>query len=244
MRIQILDYTRNPLTTIGERSRHCYNTKLKDEGHAGRIGKSVVKDQHFRNLEFARVSLVIEGLSARCVREFYTHIGGSPTRVQSSTRYITYKEFPYYIPEGITEEQRAIYEDIMKHVQEGYGKLKETGAKNDICGYVLPLAMESTFVWEGNVRTLINMFNQRLCKRALKEYQDVMKQLKNQLAELDAEWKWIADNYFVPKCVAQNGVCYEGHGCGMFPKYEEFKPYLDEAFKQYNEDKKMGNLFE
>ena len=82
-------------------------------------------------------------------------------------------------------------------------------------------------VWSGNARTLENLFNQRLCKRALKEFQDFAKELKKQISELDEESKWIADNLYVPKCVRQLGICFEARGCGLFPKYKDFKPYLD-----------------
>ncbi|MBD8046003.1 FAD-dependent thymidylate synthase [uncultured Clostridium sp.] len=64
---------------------------------------------------------------------------------------------------------------------------------------MLPLGLETTFIWKGNVRCLENMFNQRLRTRALKEYQDFMKQLKKQLSVLDEEWKCISDNLFIPK---------------------------------------------
>lgn len=233
MKIKLLNYTKKPLTTIGERASHCYNTKLKDDGHAGRIGKSVILDGHGRNLEFVDIEFVLSGVSGRMVRELYTHISGDPTRLQASTRYITYKDFDYYTPEGLNEEQLKVYKETIEGIQEGYGKLKDLGVKNDITGYVLPLAMDTTVVWKGNLRNLINMFNQRLCKRALKEYQDFMKLLKKELSQLDDEWKWISDNYFVPKCIAQNNICYEAHGCGMCPHINDIKPHLDKAFKEY-----------
>ena len=70
MKIEILDYTHNPLTTIGERASVCYNTKLKDENHAQRIGKSVLTDGHGRNMEFARIDFaIVGGCSARMERE-------------------------------------------------------------------------------------------------------------------------------------------------------------------------------
>jgi thymidylate synthase (FAD) len=151
-------------------------------------------------------------------REMYTHIGGSPTRVQASTRYITYKDFGYVVPAGMTDEQHKVYTDTIKLIQDGYGKLKELNCQNDITGYILPLCMETEFIWKGNIRTLENMFNQRLCQRALQEYINFMRLLKQQISALDNEWRWIADNLFVPKCVKDGGICKESRGCGMFPK--------------------------
>ena len=34
-----------------------------------------------RVLEFVNVELIIDGYSAKTIREYYTHIGGSPTRI-------------------------------------------------------------------------------------------------------------------------------------------------------------------
>lgn len=205
--VEILDYTKNPLTTIGKMASICYNTELKDDEHACRIAKHCINSGHGRNLEFARVSLKIT-CSARVGREIYTSIGGSPTRLQASTRYITYDDFNYVIPNGLNSEQEYEYNICMKNIRDSYRKLKGLNLSNDITGYVLPLAMETTIVWDGNIRTLETMFNQRLCYRALEEYRELMKELKLKLSKLDSEWKWISDKLFVPKCV-NLGYCIE-----------------------------------
>lgn len=205
--IDILQYTRLPLTEIGTNASYCYNTELKDELHASRIAKHCITSGHGRNLEFADVTLRIT-CSARVAREFYTHIGGAPTRVQASTRYITYDDFNYVIPDGLTAEQSYEYNLCMKRIRDSYRNLKNMGLENDKVGYILPLSMETTFIWKGNLRTLENMFNQRLCLRALEEYRLLMIELKRKMANLNEEWKWISNKLFVPKCI-KDGYCVE-----------------------------------
>ncbi len=207
--IKILNYTNNPLRVIGTNASYCYDTELKDDEHPMRIAKHCINSGHGRNLEFADVTLKIT-CSARCAREWFTHIGGSPTRVQASTRYITYDNFEYHKPSNLTQEQGEIYDSAMKQIMDSYKQLKDLNTENDITGYILPLAMQTTFIWKGNVRTLENMFNQRLCTRALQEYRDLMKDLKRQLSQIDDEWKWISDKLFVPKC-AKYGYCIENN---------------------------------
>lgn len=209
MNVEILMATKEPLTTIGTNASYCYGTKLKDDNHAMRIAKHCIESGHGRNLEFADITLKIT-CSARVAREFYTHIGGSPTRVQASTRYITYDNFNYHIPDNLTTEQEQIYVQAIDNIKRCYGLLKELDTPNDITGYILPLAMETTFIWKGNIRTLENMFNQRLCFRALKEYRVLMIEIKKQISSLDDEWKWISDNYFVSKCI-KTGYCVENN---------------------------------
>lgn len=217
MRVDIIQHTYKPLDTIGINASYCYNTELKDLEHASRIAKHCINSGHGRNLEFADLTLKIT-CSARCAREFYTHIGGSPTRVQASTRYITYDNFNYYVPDGLTDEQKRCYNNLMDSIKKTYQGLKLQEVKNDITGYILPLAMETTFIWKGNARTLENMFNQRLCYRALKEYRDLMKMLKKQISELDEQWKWISDKLFVPKCVAIGHCTENKKDCLLYGK--------------------------
>lgn len=210
MKVEILNATQNPLTTIGTNASYCYNTELKDEKHARRIAEHCINSGHGRNLEFADITLKIT-CSARVAREFYTHIGGSPTRVQASTRYITYDNFEYYVPDFkdcMVEEE---YHDVMNVIKDFYQLMKSKGIENDITGYVLPLAMETTFIWKGNIRTLENMFNQRLCTRALKEYRELMSAIRTKIAiNLDTEWEWICSKLFVPKCI-KAGYCIENN---------------------------------
>lgn len=208
MQVEILNYTKNPLTVIGTNASYCYNTKLKDEGHASRIAKHCLNSGHGRNMEFADITLKIT-CSARVAREFYTHIGGSPTRVQASTRYITYDNFDYFTPE-LPEDLEKDYHKLMIDIKRFYMKMKDNNIENDKTGYVLPLAMKTTFIWKGNIRTLENMFGQRLCSRALKEYRQLMVEIKRKINKLDDEWKWISDNFFVAKCI-KAGHCIEGN---------------------------------
>lgn len=220
MKVEIIEYTKFPLTRIGTNASYCYDTKLKDIDHAARIAKHCINSGHGRNLEFADVTLKIT-CSARCAREIYTHIGGAPTRVQASTRYINYNNFNYFTPEFNNEKVEKEYHKVMDIIQDFYGLMKEFDMNNDITGYILPLAMETTFIWKGNIRTLENMFNQRLCYRALKEYRELMQELKRKLYLLDGEWKWISNKLFVPKCV-KDGVCRENNK--MCPLWERYKP--------------------
>lgn len=207
LKVEILDYTKNPLTKIGECASHCYDTKLKDENHAQRIGKHCLSSGHGRNMELARVTLKITA-SARVIRELYTHIGGSPTRLQASTRYITYDNFDYYTPSGLTEEQEKCYHNLMDTIKETYKGLKLQDVKNDITGYILPLAMESTMILDCNARMLENLFGQRLCTRALTEFRQLANIIKREIKNLDKEWSWIAENHFKVKC-QQLGFCPE-----------------------------------
>lgn len=57
--------------------------------------------------DIVNVEMILDGYSARVIREWYTHIAGGPTRLQSSTRYISYNDFDYVVPKTIRKNEAA-----------------------------------------------------------------------------------------------------------------------------------------
>ena len=208
----------------------CWAAPLDDAEKNRKRAISCIKAGHGRVLEYVDVEMVISGASARCLRELYTHIGGSPTRLQSSTRYVSEEQgFGYYTPPKIenNEELKPIYEEGMELIQKTYNSLMARKATKEDAANILPLGMESKMVWKINLRALINFMNRRLCTRALKEIRDLSVEIKNQLAAKNEEWAWIADNLFVPTCEIYKYrnpnlvFCPEQQCCGKHKKIED-----------------------
>ena len=89
------DTCKNPITMIGRMVGLCYGSDTSNDEKNYKRGYNCITSGHGRTIEFPDVYMHIEGYSARVIRELYTHIGGSPTRVQESTRYIDYSNFEY-----------------------------------------------------------------------------------------------------------------------------------------------------
>ena len=231
MEIKILnETTEHPLIKMGEMSGICWNADTNDAEKNRKRAISCIKAGHGRVLEYVDVEMVISGASARCLRELYTHIGGSPTRLQSSTRYVSEEQgFGYYIPPKIENnaELKPIYEDGMELIQKTYNSLMARKATKEDAANILPLGMESKMVWKINLRALINFMNRRLCTRALKEIRDLSIEIKDRLAEKNEEWAWIAENLFVPTCEIYKYrnpnlvFCPEQQCCGKHKKIED-----------------------
>lgn len=225
MSIELLNITKNPLQFIGKCAGVCWNAPIDDAEKNRKRAISCIKSGHGRVIEFPDITMVLDGFSSRCVREIYTHIGGAPTRVQSSTRYVDATDFHYYVPPKVAANEKAnsVYNDGMDRIAETYGKLLDLGITKEDAANQLPLGMETKIVWKINVRTLINFMNKRLCTRALKEIRDFANELKNLLASVDDEWKWICDNLFVPTCEQYKYMnpdacfCLEKQCCGRHP---------------------------
>ena len=164
--------------------------------------------------------MILDGYSARVIREWYTHIGGAPTRLQASTRYIKYEDFKYVLPHTVAKDEKAkqIYEDTMKAIADAASKLEnECGIPREDAAMLLPLGMETKVVDKRNLRSLIEMSHQRMCTRAFWEYRELMRDLCNALREYSTEWAYLVDNYFMPKCEV-SGYCTEKKSCGRKPR--------------------------
>ena len=224
--IEIIDITKNPLQLIGKCTGVCWNAPVNDPEKNRKRAIECIKANHGRVLEFPEFIIVIDNCSARMMRELYTHIGGGPTRLQSSTRYVNEDGFKFYMPKSC--KGHSEYEATMETIQAAYSDLVGfIGVPKEDAANILPLGMMSKMVWKGNLRMLINFMNRRLCTRALKEIRGFANDLKNLLASVDSEWKWIADNLFVPSCEQYKihnpamKFCVEQHCCGRAPKLSE-----------------------
>lgn len=225
-KIIIMDETSSyPIQLIGKVSGICYGSNVTDPEKNYKRGLDCLDNNHGRTLESVDIYMVLEGYSAKTVREFYTHIGGSPMRLQSSTRYIDYikKGLPCVIPPEIeaNPEAKKIFTDTLNTIYIAAQKLEEDYniAKED-ASMLYPFAMESKFVVKCNLRMLIEMSHQRMCNRAFWEYRQLMRDLCKALKERDEEWAYIINTYMKPKCDIL-GYCPEKFSCGRRPKKED-----------------------
>ena len=210
----------------------CWDAPLDDKEKNIKRAISCIKAGHGRVMEYVDIELVISDVSARCLRELYTHIGGAPTRLQASTRYISEQSgFDFYTPPKIDNNIAAkqMYIEGMGTIQKVYNGLLEGGMTKEDAANVLPLGMMSKMVWKVNLRTLINFMNRRLCMRALREIRDLSVEIKDRLAEKNEEWAWISDNLFVPTCEQYKYrnpnlvFCPEQQCCGKHKKIEDLE---------------------
>ena len=213
--------TRDPISLIGRRAGVCWGADITDEKKNYRRGLDCLESNHGRTLEFVNIEMVLDGYSARVIREWYTHIGGAPTRLQASTRYINYADFPYVSPGKIEENEQAreIYRGMMSSVSDALRKLEEIGVPREDAGMLLPLGMQTRVVDKRNLRNLIDMSRQRMCSRAYWEYRRLFADVLSQLRSLSEEWEYIIDHYMMPKC-EMLGYCPEKYSCGRKPKKE------------------------
>lgn len=222
--IILSETTDSPITLAGEMAGLCWGADTSNPEKNFKRGLSCFKSGHNRTMEYAQVYMLIDGYSARCIREFERHIGGAPTFLQESTRYIDYKNFQYVVPHSIQSEPKAnkIFTETMSKISEAATALTELGVPREDVGMLYPLAMETKVVHRTNLRNLFDMAQVRKCTRAYWEYRELFKDIEDSLSLYSDEWKYLIEEYkiFKTKCEIL-GYCNEERSCGRMKKKEE-----------------------
>ena len=215
--VTILAAPNNPITLIGERAGVCWGADTGSPEKNYMRGLDCIDSGHGRTLEFVSVDMLLDGYSARVMREWYTHIGGAPTRLQASTRYIDYGEFKYVVPPSILSNTDAQdeYEGAMIQISSAVMTLEKLGVPREDAAMLLPLGMTTRVVDKRNLRNLIDMSRQRMCSRAYWEFRDLFRDISCALEKFSPEWAEVVNRCFCAKCAAL-GYCPEKHGCGKY----------------------------
>lgn len=215
--------TKDPITLIGKRAGCCTNSDTTNDDKNFERGLSCLQSNHGRVLEYVQVDLEISGVSSRVIREWYTHIGGSPTRLQVSTRYVDYgKHVPVIVPPSISSKASIMtrFYEYMDDLSSFIEYLKDRDVPLEDIAMFYPLGTETKIVDHRNLRNLIEMSHQRLCTRAYWEYRELFKIIKSELSKYSEEWEMITDYYFLRNC-EYLGWCPEDKSCGYIRTFEE-----------------------
>lgn len=216
--------TKDPISLMGRRAGICWGADVSDEEKNYKRGLDCIDSNHGRVLEFPDVHLVLKGYSARVIREYYTHIGCLPTRLQESTRYVNYENFEYITPHTIWSnvEALAIYQETMRVISRNCKRLEELGIPREDIAMQLPIGMATRIVDKRNLRNLIDMSRNRMCSRAYWEFKELFNDILTALRNYSSEWQYLVNTQMKPKCEVM-GYCPEKHGCGRKPQRKEIK---------------------
>ena len=207
--------TKDPLQLIGTTSAVCYNADISNKEKNIKRALDCIHSGHGRVLEWPNVEVIVEGFSAKMMREAMRHIVGTSV-LQASTRYIDYeKGFDVVTPPAIANNNDAmeVWCKAISDIKMAMGALKSLGVPKEDYTNLLPLAYQSKMIWKVNLRTLVNFMNMRLCSRAYCEIREFSNMLKKALMDYSPEWEIICKELFVPKCDAV-GYCTEAKCCG------------------------------
>ena len=197
MQVTLIQATPNPIETIAQIASICYDSNPKDPL---KLVKHLYRNGHHSCFEHIYFTFKIEGISRACSHQLVRHRMCSFT--QRSQRYCSEDGFEYVKPD--------IFEEItfgakMACVDGWYNYYQEKGVPNEDARYILPNACATELYLSCNLRELIHIANERLCRRAQWEIRELVQKM---VALVDPELQFM----LVPKCKSGRIVCY--NSCG------------------------------
>jgi thymidylate synthase (FAD) len=196
MQVTLIQATPNPIETIAQIASICYDS---DPKNPLKLVKHLYQNGHHSVMEHIYFTFKIEGISRACSHQLVRHRMCSFT--QRSQRYCSEDGFEYVTPTSITEgEFTGSYGFRMYDTNRYYTVLQHMGVPNEDARYILPNACETSLYLSCNLRELIHIANERLCRRAQWEIRELVQKM---VALVDPELQFM----LVPKCQSGRIIC-------------------------------------
>lgn len=197
MKVSLVQATSAPVEFIAQIASICYDS---DPKNALGLVKHLYKNGHHSVVEHVYFTFKIEGISRACSHQLVRHRHCSLT--QRSQRYCSEDGFGYVTPPTVSEGRFANY---MEDIKDWYEEYQNGGVPNEDARYILPNACETGLYLSCNLRELIHMANERLCKRAQWEIRELVQRMCDLV---DPELQFM----LVPKCQSGRIICHSPCG--------------------------------
>jgi thymidylate synthase (FAD) len=183
MKVTLLANTPEPEKLIAAAARLCYSDKevseIMENFTEEKIDKFInklISLGHESPLEHVSFTFGVEGISRACSHQLVRHRIASYS--QKSQRYVSEYSFDYVIPPEIENSiYKSEYERMMSTIQDFYNDLRAMGLEPEDARMVLPNACTTSIIVTMNVRSLLNFFKHRDCKRAQWEIREMAQQM-------------------------------------------------------------------
>lgn len=201
MKVELIQQTPNPIETIAKIASICYDSDPKNP--LGLV-KHLYRNGHHSVFEHIYFSFRIDGISRACSHQLVRHRMCSFT--QRSQRYCSEDKAAYIIPSSVEEpaaleeEHRQEAIDCFIDAQNFYDYLCTRGVPKEDARYFLPNACCTSLYLSCNLRELIHIANERLCRRAQWEIRNVVEEM---VQAVDPALRFM----LVPKCESGYLIC-------------------------------------
>lgn len=197
MKVSLIQATPNPIETIAQIASICYDS---NPSNPMKLVELCYKNGHLSVMEHIYFTFKIEGISRACSHQLVRHRHCSFT--QRSQRYCSEDGFGYVTPPTIAKiDDCGDYELFMNQSRDNYLYAQEAHIPNEDARYVLPNACETSLYLSCNLRELIHMSNERLCRRAQWEIRELVQQM---VSLVDPALHFM----LVPKCESGRIICH------------------------------------
>jgi len=203
MKIELLGYFGDDLMTANvARVSYGKNKEVFDKKDE-KLLKYLVNHGHTSPFRHAHLQFRIK-CSIFCERQIFKHEVGvaknsiSGRYVDFSDSYDIPTQLRYQskdskqgsggdLPEELNKELVAEMQKVVDLAQKTYAKLCENGVAKEQARAILPLCLETTFIWTGSFQAFIHLCNLRLKSDTQKETRDVVTEMLRLVKEIHGE---------------------------------------------------------
>ncbi len=181
MKVQLINFTKNPEKTVAQSARLCYSSKdIKeigksiDEESQKKLIEKIMKLGHYSVLEHVCFTFGIENISRTCSHQLVRHRIASFS--QRSQRYVKIgKEQQYVIPTTVKNDKELLlkFKEISKESYDLYQQMLDKGVPAEDARYILPQSICTSIIFTANARELMHFFRLRCCSRAQWEIREL-----------------------------------------------------------------------
>lgn len=194
MKVEILDYTNNPVDLISKCAGVCYG---KDDSSFKRV-KRCAGAGHDSVFEHAKVTFKLTGVSRNMTHQLVRHRLCSFNEM--SMRYVKLEEVNAYVyPSSIlgNEEILAAYDELLDKADEFYGMAVSKGIPAEDARYAIPGGIETEIIVTCNIRQLKHVCDLRIDTHAQWEIRNAMRAALEEIRKIDEQWMWLVDKYIM-----------------------------------------------
>jgi thymidylate synthase (FAD) len=193
MQVELLNHFGSDLT-IANIARVSYDKESSEFGDKdAKLLKFLAEHKHTSPFRHAQLQFRIE-CPVFVERQLFTHqIGWARNSI--SGRYVDFSD-SYWLPnqlryqskdskQGSSGDVESILNDelleemraVVSHAQEVYSKMCNAGVSKEQCRIILPLALETKFIWTGSMHAFMHLCQLRLKADTQKETRDIVSEM-------------------------------------------------------------------
>ena len=201
MKITVRQRSQTPNIIVALACNLTQRQSISNEEAPAKLIKYLFDANHTSPFEHIYSTFLIENVSRSFLAQITRHRMGSFT--SASQHYQKYDIYPNILDPRIVDMESVRY--ICNKADEIYSRLIVNNIPKEEARQILPNAKAVNLLWTVNARSLINFFNQRLCKRNVQEMHLFATELLNKCI------KWWPELFELvgPDCVTLGG-CTQG----------------------------------
>ena len=199
--VELLEYFGNDLMVINSARVSYGKSKEVFDSSDDKLIKYLVEHKHIAPFRHPQIQFRVT-CPIYVERQLFKHqVGISVNSI--SGRYVdfsdSYTEIEQFRKQSISSKQGSaedldkwenlqalhIQEDVIEYCKNAYQKLIELGVSKEQARTILPLNLNTTFIWTGSLLALFHLFNLRLKSDTQQETREVAMQMLEQVKSIE-----------------------------------------------------------